>query len=108
LLPLVDFAEPMYLITGGGSVILTRRRTNQTALFTLAGIVFIVAGALLGLGRFALDLGSMFFVAWYVYVSGNLLLIVVNILACFVFYNLMGADLGKGTVPASGSGIEVQ
>jgi len=105
---LSHFAEAMYLIIGGGSIIGVERRTNQTALFTLAGIVFMAAGALLGLGRFALELGSIFYYASSMYESGVFLVIVVNLLACLVFYHLMGEDMGKGTVVASDSGVEVQ
>lgn len=102
------FAEAMYLIMGGGSVISVGRRTNQAAPFTLAGIVFIIAGALIGLGRFLPELGTFFFVAWYMYESGLLLVIVVNILACLVFYNLMAEGAVEGMVAASDSGAGIQ
>jgi hypothetical protein len=97
MLLIIFFAEALYLILGGVTILRLGQRRNQAMLFTLAGVVFIVAGAFIGLMPFAPLLEPSFSIV-----------IVVNILACLVFYHLTGEEVGKGTVTASGSGAGIQ
>ncbi len=94
---IASFTEAPYLILGGVSVLHVAQRTNQTTLFALAGLAFIVMGELLGLMAFLLLLEPSYSPV-----------IVVNILACLVFYHLTGEEVGKRTVAASGSDVAVQ